>query len=211
MLSLSKQLNEQELIRLGFSIEGLNKITSSEDWLKTGQENIPAYCDYNFDSKYTPTFGQLFNWYALEFLSRQKIPNVTFPTNQDFEQIQSLWGGSEEAGLALKSTDNWLHPSENNNEFGRGNNKSGANIQPVGMINENAQFLILGDSAFIWSLTQDDWSDLTSLREFLMVPEENIDKNYTNAFSFGLTFYDNSFLDYTTIKTCGLSICLRII
>lgn len=210
MTTLSTQLTTEKLSELGFSIDDLIKVSSADLWLELGHKQVPAYCSYDFNDDYTPVYGHLYNWYAIKHLSKQQIPAVKLPSKDDFEEIQKLYGSADNAGKALKSIENWIHPDEENGEFGNGSNQSGTNIQPIGMINENAAFLSLGQSAFLWSMTQDDWSELQPLREFLNVPEENLDNNYSNAFSFGLTFFDDSFLDYTTLKECGLSLCLLI-
>lgn len=91
-----------------------------------------------------PAYGRLYNWYAVTD-PRGLCPNGWHvPTDEEWSAVVDLWGGSAEAGVALKSTQGWF-------EGGNGTNASGLNGVPGGVRFNNGNFNFAGSYSSWWS------------------------------------------------------------
>lgn len=82
-----------ERFRNGDRIECAKSI---DEWLRFGEQQIPAYAYYNFDSLHYAHFGKLYNWFAVE--DNREIAPVGWhiPSEREWKELEiycdSLYG-----------------------------------------------------------------------------------------------------------------------
>ena len=86
------------------------QVTDPTEWaaLTTG-----AWCYYFNDPANGPTYGKLYNWYAVNDPRGLAPPGWHVPTNSEWETLINCLGGEEIAGGKLKEigTTHWLEPN----------------------------------------------------------------------------------------------------
>ena len=102
-------------------------VNTEENWGKAIHDKKPAMCYYNFDIANADKYGALYNWYAVNDSRGLAPEGWRIPTDKDWENLISNLEGEKFAGPKLKSTVGW---SRN----GNGNNESGFNAYPSGLI-----------------------------------------------------------------------------
>lgn len=122
-------------------------VIDGTDWanLSTG-----AYCAYNNDEDNVPTYGYLYNWYAVD---TGKLATATggwrVPTDADWTVLTDFLGGNAIAGGKLKATTGWY-------SNGNGTDIHGFNALPGGGRGIFEYFNYLGSYGFWWSSTAVD-------------------------------------------------------
>jgi uncharacterized protein (TIGR02145 family) len=115
--------------------------------LKTG-----AFCFYNNSAINVPTYGALYNWYAVND-SRSIAPKGWhIPTDMEWAALEDYLGGSE-AGGKLKEigTTHWNSPNTG------ATNESGFSALPGGFRDkQDGGFACLGQLGFLWLATEYD-------------------------------------------------------
>ncbi len=114
------------------------------EWVKAGQDGVPAWCYYNNDPDLGAQYGKLYNWYAVSD-SRGLAPDGwRIPDDTDWNNLVDKFGNKNNAGARLKSTSGWL-------DDGNGEIADGFNAYPAGGRYNNGTFSSKGASAFFWS------------------------------------------------------------
>jgi len=70
-----------------------------------------AWCWYNNNSSNGPTYGRLYNWYALNDARGLAPLGYHIPTDAEWTTLVTYLGGSSLAGGAMKSTTGWAAPN----------------------------------------------------------------------------------------------------
>lgn len=90
---------------------------TDEEWETAGENGEPAWCYYNNDSKMGKKYGKLYNWYAV-YDSRGLAPKGwRIPSDRDWSELVEYLG-KDNAGLKMKSTNNWKDNGNGTNESG---------------------------------------------------------------------------------------------
>jgi uncharacterized protein (TIGR02145 family) len=122
---------------------------SDEDWRKAGTERKPAWCYLNNDSTNGPTFGCLYNWYAVSNPAKVCPAGWHVPNDGEYKQLELFLGldsaeldsrndsrgAVNKIGAQLKATtDFW------GSEISDMQGKSGFHAYPGGMRNPFGEF-----------------------------------------------------------------------
>lgn len=133
------------------------ELTDNTQWIGT---SLPAYCWYSNDIAYKPTYGALYNWYAVN--SGKLCPSGWHvPTDDEFKILEqslgmaadqlNLWGtrGTDQ-GTQLKNSTGW-------DEGGNGTNSSGFSALPGGYrFGATGDFYLLTTITYWWTATEHD-------------------------------------------------------
>ncbi len=117
---------------------------TNADWVAAGKAGKPAWCYYNNDTVAGKRLGKLYNWYAVNDSRGLAPEGWKIPGNEDWFKLVSSLGGSQVAGLKMKSTTGW-------NEGNNGTNESGFDGLPGGYRVENGSFINAGKIGIWWS------------------------------------------------------------
>ncbi len=133
------------------------EVTDNTLWIGS---SVPAYCWYNNDIAYKPTYGALYNWYAVN--SEKLCPsNWHVPTDDEFNTLEqslgmgadqlNLWGwrGTDQ-GSQLKNSSGW-------GDGGNGTNSRGFSALPGGYrYGVTGDFYLLSTITYWWTSTEHD-------------------------------------------------------
>ncbi len=157
---------------------------------QTNNQVIEKYCFYD-NLTYCTGFGGLYQWAeAVQYqngASNLTSPNPTFtgnirgicptgwhlPSEAEWTALENALGGASVAGTALKSTNGWY-----NN--GNGNNSSGFNALPCGLLDIYGSFGNMPYNAFFWSSSES--SPASAINRYLGYNDSNIDRYNGNKF-----------------------------
>ncbi|MBN8707568.1 MAG: fibrobacter succinogenes major paralogous domain-containing protein [Bacteroidetes bacterium] len=103
-----------------------------------------AYCAYNNDENNVPTYGYLYNWYAVNPLLLAPA-GWRVPTEADWTILGDFVGGESTAGTKLKSTTGWLNNGNGTDDYGFSAPSGGFRL------NSNGAFSGMGYNADWWS------------------------------------------------------------
>lgn len=123
---------------------------------------VGAWCYYQNDSSNGPTYGKLYNWYAvmgIHDVASQSDPSLRkklapngwhIPTDDEWTTLSNCLGGENVAGGKIKQTGttNWQSPNTG------ATNESGFNAVPGGFCDSNQSFANIFTEAYWWSSTQ---------------------------------------------------------
>jgi uncharacterized protein (TIGR02145 family) len=112
-----------------------------------------AWCYYNFDSINGIVHGKLYNLWAIK--DPRKLPpnGYHIPSKEELLSLIEFLGGESNAGFMMKSTSGW-------NYNGNGDNSSGFNGLPSGMLNcspTGTGFLGIGGGGYWWTSNSSDF------------------------------------------------------
>jgi len=133
------------------------EVTDNTLWIGS---SVPAYSWYNNDIVYKPTYGALYNWYAVN--SGKLCPTGWHvPTDDEFSILEqslgmsadqlTIWGwrGTDQ-GTQLKNTTGW-------ETEGNGTNSSGFSALPGGYrFGATGDFYLLTTITYWWTATEHD-------------------------------------------------------
>lgn len=131
-----------------------------QEWKSFGENQQPAFCYYDFESKNETIYGKLYNWYAIKD-SRGLVPvDWKIPSIFDFIQLISLYNGDI---TNLKSQYSWDYSDDYPEYIGtpNGDNESGFNCLPSGGCMCNGVFINKGYNSYCW--TSDELSSLEEI------------------------------------------------
>lgn len=139
--------------------EWIINVTGSSSWSNL---SIGAYCYYENNFNHAATYGNLYNWYAIQDSRNIAPEGWHVPTVDDWRTLEDYLGGNTSAGGKLKSTGT-LHDSSGlwfglNEEA---TNESGFSAIPAGYRNNQGIFSGRDSSAYYWSSSVSD--DATAL------------------------------------------------
>ncbi len=135
----------------------ISEITDNAQWVSV---NTPAYCWYNNDVSFKPTYGALYNWYSVN--SGQLCPDGWHvPTDDEFNLMETTlgmaadqagvwgWRGTDH-GLKMKNTTGW-------EESGNGTNSSGFTALPGGYrFGLDGMFMLQSTITYWWTASEHD-------------------------------------------------------
>jgi uncharacterized protein (TIGR02145 family) len=113
---------------------------TDEEWKKAGENQQPAWCYYDNNSKNSEIFGKLYNWYAVNDSRGLAPKGWHIPSDEEWTILTDYLGGEDIAGNKMKSQSGW----KNN---GNGSNLSGFEGLPGGgryFINDFGSIGLLG-------------------------------------------------------------------
>ena len=127
--------------------EAIFEAKTIEEWIKAGNDKLPAWCYYNNNSDNGKKYGKLYNWYAIA--DKRGIAPVGWhvPTQMEFELLKS----------AVNNNGNSLKALGQGSEGGVGTNRSGFNVLLAGRLYNNA-FGDLGTHTNFWSTTESSYT-----------------------------------------------------
>jgi len=138
--------------------DAIPNVTDATEWeiLSTG-----AYCNYNNNSSNADTYGQLYNWYAVNDSRNIAPEGWHVPSDAEWKELEMYLGmsqseadaeglrGTDEGGkLKETGTTHWISPNTG------ATNESGFSALPGGYRNHDGYFSIVGSYAYFWSSTE---------------------------------------------------------
>ena len=125
------------------------QVTKNDEWADLAS---PAFSWYNNDSTHKEDYGALYNWYAV---STGKLcpEGWHVPSDEEWNELVSGFGGLQNAGGALKETGNahWRNPNTGAAD------EIGFTALPGGYRSYNGTFNLLRASGYWWSSTETNW------------------------------------------------------
>ncbi|MFA6569707.1 MAG: fibrobacter succinogenes major paralogous domain-containing protein [Bacteroidota bacterium] len=147
------------------------QITDPTEWASA---TFGAWCYYNNDPATKPTYGLLYNWYAVND-SRGLAPDGWhIPSDAEWTTLEDNLGGVSIAGGKLKETSftHWSSPNTG------ATNESGFTALPAGYRNSSGSFFAIGLSGTWWTSTvYISWV----WRRSIACTGANSDRNYQSA------------------------------
>jgi len=123
-------------------------LTSNSDWTSTSSG---AYCVYDNNPSNAETYGNLYNWYAVDDSRNIAPEGWHVPTDDEWQELVDYLGGSSVAGGKLKEegTEHWNPPNTG------ATNESGFTALPGGYRNyPNGYYYYMGYYGYFWSSTE---------------------------------------------------------
>lgn len=117
------------------------------DWRNSYVNKLPAWSYYDDLEENGKVYGKIYNYYAITDPRTLAPQEWRIPKIEDWNELFEFNGGTDNAGIKLKSTSYWL--GEN------GNNESGFNALPGGERFLVGYFDGIGMVASFWSSSQD--------------------------------------------------------
>jgi len=126
--------------------DDIPQVTGSGDWTYYGDNQIGAWCYYNFDSSYESTYGKLYNWYAVSDARDLAPIGWNIPSSTDYNNLSTYLGGDTIAGGAMKETGttHWQNPNTG------ATNNSGFTGVPGGFIDFSGTLYNIGLYSLSW-------------------------------------------------------------
>jgi uncharacterized protein (TIGR02145 family) len=127
---------------------------SAEEWLSAGNASKPAWCYYENNSTNGPTYGILYNWFAVADARGLAPKGWHIPTKYEWITLLDALGGKKEAGYLLKSANGWQEVAGINRN---GSDSNGFAALPGGLrFYENGTFDALGTRCQFWTATENE-------------------------------------------------------
>ncbi len=128
--------------------DALSGITTGDGWdaLTAG-----GYCNYDNSATNRDTYGNLYNFYAVED-SRELCPKGWHvPTKDDFKILIKYLGGADVAGGKMKEAGSKHWTSTLTTSVNKGTNESGFTALPGGCLTASGDFSSIGYMAWFWT------------------------------------------------------------
>ncbi|BBE16177.1 SclB protein [Aquipluma nitroreducens] len=122
---------------------------TDEEWIKAGQEGVPAFCYYENKAENGDKYGKLYNWYAVTDPRGLAPEGWHVSSDAEWRETTDFLGGEDAAGTKMKSNSGWL-------DDGNGTNESNFSGLPSGCRDLNGKFSRIGKIGFWWTSTQYD-------------------------------------------------------
>lgn len=135
----------------------IQNITDDAAWVATGS---PAYCWYNNDPSFKPTYGALYNWYTIN-TGKLCPTGWHVPTDAEYNTFEfalgmtsdqaEVWGWrGTDHGLKMKNQTGW-------DDNGNGTNSSGFSALPGGYrFGADGRFFLQTTITYWWTATEHD-------------------------------------------------------
>jgi len=145
--------------------DAIPNLTSDGDWTNT---NSGAYCVYDNTPANADTYGNLYNWYAVDDPRGLAPEGWHIPTDGEIKELEETlgmseseaddtgWRGSNEGSKLAGRRDLWDNGDlENDAEFGT----SGFSLLPGGYrFNFDGNYLSMSSTSILWSSSENDSS-----------------------------------------------------
>lgn len=152
----------------------ISNVTNNGSWVSSG---TPAYCWYNNDIDNKPTYGALYNWFAVD--NGNLCPTGWHvPTDAEWTALIEYAGGESVAGGKLKSTRTTpdAHPRWESPNAGA-TDEYGFSALPGGFrTSSDGSFDLMGQYGLWWSSTE--YGSANAWRVFMYYDFENIFRHY---------------------------------
>jgi uncharacterized protein (TIGR02145 family) len=119
-------------------------------WGGTGEGKAGAWCYYQSDMANNPTYGKLYNWYAVTDRNHLCPTGWHVPSDSEWTVLTDYLGGDTVAGGKMKATTLWDKPNTG------ADNSSGFMALPAGYRDFDGTFTNLGYIANFWSSTENN-------------------------------------------------------
>ena len=116
---------------------------TTEDWIKAGENQQPAWCYYDFNPNNGDMYGKLYNWHAVNDSRGIAKEGWHVPSDEEWSMLTDYLGGEDVAGRKMKSISGWP-------ENGNGTNESGFSGLPGGILSHLGTFDDIGVFASYW-------------------------------------------------------------
>jgi uncharacterized protein (TIGR02145 family) len=135
---------------------------------------LPSWCYYNYDVTYNPTYGKLYNGYAVND-SRGICPiGFRVPTRADFTTLNTFLGATTAGGkLKEAGTVHWITPNTG------ATNSSGFTGLPGGYMGDAGSSSYIENWGYFWSSTSNGTTNYVRYLKYN-------DDNFTETTEFGL-------------------------
>lgn len=163
----SRDSQEYKTVQIGtqtWMAENLN-YAADESW---------CFTRFNFDCR---KYGRFYDWNVAQNVCPA---GWHLPQASEFEQLFSDVGGSDFAGIKLKSTEGWSH-------YGNGEDSFGFNATPSGFRDYRGRFDRQTLYAYLWSATEDSVSQNKKAIGVHMMAGRNDVSVYPYGKDFGLS------------------------
>ncbi len=140
---MTKNLNVSRF-RNGDSIPEAETVA---EWIASGLASQPAWCYYDHDPANGPSYGKLYNWFAVNDPRGLAPDGYHVASSAEWESLIDEVGGYQNAGAALRSPTGWIS--------GNGTNSIGFWAMPAGARDED-DFSHKGAFGIWWTSTEDD-------------------------------------------------------
>jgi uncharacterized protein (TIGR02145 family) len=148
-------------------------VVSNTDWISL---STPGYCQYQNDISYKQTYGDLYNWYAVN--TGKLCPSGWHvPGDSEWLTLINYLGGESTAGSKMKEIgfSHWLSPNTG------ATNQSGFTSLPSGdRIGADGSFYNLGGYAIYWSSDPDPTFPQKAINRVLVFDNTNMRIGYDN-------------------------------
>lgn len=124
------------------------EIQDNTSWKNAGQSKKAAWCYYDSNAQNNPTYGKLYNWYAVADPRGLCPVGWHVPSDKEFQLLVDYLGGPYVAGGKMKATTLWNAPNTG------ADNSSGFTALPAGFRKSGGTFGSVGDLSYFWSSTE---------------------------------------------------------
>lgn len=151
--ALTVKVGEQEWMGKNLDVDRfangdpIPEARTADEWKRAGENKQPAWCYYDNDPANGPTYGKLYNWYAVNDPRGLAPIGWHVLRHEEWTALTNYLGGEAAAGTSLKSTHGW-------NKNGNGNNNSGLTGLPGGARSAYGPFSALGKYSGWWSSSE---------------------------------------------------------
>jgi len=173
------------------------EVKTTEEWVRAGKEEKPAWCYYQNDPEKGKIFGKLYNWYAVIDPRGLTPEGWRVPSIKEWKILIDTLGGSKVAGTKMKAATGW-------GSSGNGDNSSKFKGLPGGGRTYKGDFSDIDTAGIWWSSTEN--SAITAWGYNLLSNESGIYQgsfNKTTGLSVRALKVTSSKTDPTSRQTLG--------
>ena len=127
------------------------QVQNEDEFRSAGENQKPAWCYYEGNSKNGEKYGRLYNWFAVNDTRGLAPVGWHIPSNNEISILSKYLGGDNKAGKKMKSKNGWLNDGNGSNESGF-NALPGASHNSFGWVQGS-----LGTSGFWWTSTLENY------------------------------------------------------
>lgn len=156
----------------------ITNVRSEFEWQSIG---YGAWSYFENDSENNQPFGKLYNWYVAGDRRNVCPTNWHVPSREEWRTLVEFLGGTDVAGLKMKSTTSWvLNGNENN-----GTNESGFDALLSGMRDQEGKFYLNGVVQW-WSSTNvtDVYNNTSSSQLVSIWYNTSYPRNFSKGYGF---------------------------
>jgi uncharacterized protein (TIGR02145 family) len=130
----------------------IQEAKTENEWVKANENQQPAWCYYNNDSKNSSHIGKLYNWYAINDQRGLAPFGWHIPKMDEIWEFQNIFQDHFEDSNIYKlfSKETWLDKKNKSIDFG-------FEALPSGMRRANGKFSFFKNRAFWWSSDLEFW------------------------------------------------------
>ena len=88
---------------------------TDEEWVKAGENEQPAWCNYDNNPANGSKYGKLYNWYAVNDPRGLEPQGWHIPSNDEWTVLTDYLGGELNAGAKMKSKTGWAEDGNGTN------------------------------------------------------------------------------------------------